>query len=446
LKAGRVYIGYKQILLAFGFLLISAHSFSQASSPYSRYGLGYVRSTDFSANAAMGGISAPYASFTHINFTNPASYASLLRTTIEAGFNVDGVGVQTKDSTYRAVNGNINHIAIAFVPKPDKFAVTIGLLPYTNINYNFIQDYTDSSIGTYRNAYAGKGSLYQLFAGAAYKIKSSISERNEFSIGFNASYIFGRVDYQKIITFPDSIDAYSTRNITSMNVSSFNYSVGLQYRTIIRAKRDNDERSAIYMTLGAYGSGGIKMNAKTSNYWERFDIDASTNTVSIIDTSLATYNVKSKLNMPYNLGLGAMFGNERFWLAGADFKYSAWSRFTSPLSNDVLKDNWRVAVGIQVTPKYDDRKYFNRVQYRFGGYYGKSQFAYKGSQLSEAGGTVGLGFPFKLSQSTSAALNVSADIGKRSAPNADAISESFYKITIGFVLNDRLWFIKRKFD
>jgi hypothetical protein len=440
-------IGFKKATgFAAGFLVLfftlGFHkAFSQAASPYSRYGLGYVRPTSFSANAAMGGVSAAYTSMLHINYTNPAAYASMTRTTLEIGANFDGLNIKTKDSVYRAANGNLNHLAVAFVPKPDKWAVSFGLLPYTNINYNFIQTFNDSAIGTYRDVYSGKGSLYQVYAGGAYKIKSRINERDQFSIGFNVGYVFGKLDYQKVISFPDTAYAYASRNVTNLQAGMFNYNVGIQYRRRIYHNKDNpDERTDIFMTLGAYGSGGVKMNAKISNYWDRFDVVSGVGVVSI-DTQESTFNQKYKLGMPFNIGAGFMFGNERYWMVGADFTYSKWSDFTTPLNNGNLNDSWRTSLGFQITPRYDDRKYFNKVQYRLGAYVGKSQFNYKGESMTEAAGTVGLGFPFK----SVARLNLTGDFGSRATANKNAISETFYRVTFGFVLND-IWFVKRKYD
>lgn len=451
MKANRIFITggrCPQVLFAFCFALMALSGFAQQASPYSRYGLGYVRSNTFSANYAMGGLSAAYASMGHINVVNPASYASLVRTTIEAGFTVNNSNIQTKDSVYKTSDGNISHIAVAFVPKPDKFAITMGLLPYTNINYDFIQDFKDPQIGAYRYAYSGKGSLYQVFLGGAYKIKGRINDKDQFSIGANIGYVFGKLSYQKIITFPDTAYSYSSRNVTAMNANSFTYNAGFQYRRLIYHNSDaGDARNDIYMTLGVNASGGIKMNAKVSNYWERFRLDASSGYLVTVDTAEASFDQKSKINMPVNVGAGVMFGNERFWMLGADFKYSTWSQYSSVLNNGQLKDSWRIAVGAQIIPKYDaNRNYFAKVQYRLGGYYGKSMFTYNSSQLTEAGGTVGLGFPFKIVKFASASLNLGGDFGSRSASDKSAVRETYYNISVGFVLNDLAWFIKRKFD
>lgn len=431
--------GFRTLSFLLLFLFVNHQlTFAQASSPYSRYGLGYVRSTVFSANKGMGELAAPYYSATNINYTNPASYASLTRTTVEIGANFDGVSI-IKDSTYKASTGSISHFAIAFVPTPKKnnYAISIGLLPYTNINYTFIQNFNDSAIGAHREIFSGTGSLYQVYAGGAYKIKG-------FSIGANLGFLFGKLDYQKTIAFPDSFGAYGTRNITTLNVRSFMYNVGVQYQyRIFHNDDDPDARSDIFATVGLYGSGGIKMNAKLSNSWERYEYNPNFGLIPV-DTAQATYNQKTKINLPFNLGAGVMFGNERFWMIGTDFKFMNWKSYTSPLNNAGLNDSWRLSFGFQITPKYDEldkKKYLSRVQYRLGGYYGQSEVNVDGKALDQAGGTVGFGFPFK----SLGRLNITGDFGTRGGNIKGGFRETYYKLTFGFVLND-IWFVKRKFD
>jgi hypothetical protein len=423
--------------LVFVWSLVIGHwSFSQASSPYSRFGLGYVRSTVFSANKAMGDLAAPYASAVNINYTNPASYASLTRTTIEVGFNFDGVNIYTKDSTYRGSSGSVNHFAIALVPnsKRNNWAISLGLLPYTNINYSFAQNFSDSSLGSFQEKFTGKGSLYQVYVGGAYRVKG-------FSIGANVGFLFGNLEYEKAIILPSNLNAYNTRNQTNMNVKSFMYNVGVQYqKRIYHNTNDPEARSDIFVTAGAYGSAGLKLTTKTSSRWERYREIVNVGT-EVIDIPEAEVEKQEKIPLPFNVGAGVMFGNERFWLIGTDFKFMNWKNFHSPLNNDNLDNGWRVSIGGQIIPKSDDRKYFNRVQFRLGTYFGKSEINPNGGMINEVAGTVGLGFPFK----SLARLNLSADIGTRGGSDKSVIRETFYKITFGLVLND-IWFIKRKFD
>lgn len=427
------------LLALFAFGAFSFTASAQSSSPYSRYGLGYIRPTVISANKGMGEVAAPYASSMFINFANPASYASINRSAIELGVNLDGANMVAKDSTYHALTGNVNHLAFAFSPKPDVWGLSLGLVPYSNTNFTFIQDVTDSVNGNHRLVQGGSGSLYQAYLGGAYKIKG-------FSIGLNLCYLFGKMSYEKSISFPDTAFAFNTRYVSDMGVSSFNYNVGLQYQYRIFHNPDAaDARTDIYVTLGAYGNGGVKMNANVTNRWERFVVTSAG--LTAIDTPQISASVKSKLSLPWNFGAGAMFGNELYWMVGADFRYANWSSFTSPLNSDPLGDSWRFNVGAQITPKYDDVKnYMARIQYRLGGYYGKSEVLVNGKNLSDAGGTLGLGFPLKTMRLFRGSLNLTGNFGSRTSTDASAIKENYYRVTFGFVLNDYDWFVKRKFD
>ena len=428
-----------QFILAFVLLLSYTDVFSQAESPYSIYGLGTLRNPVFSANAGMGFLAAPYASGVNINYANPASYASLTRTTIELGIMIDGAHISTGDSGYRAANASINHFAIALVPnaKHNAWAICLGLLPYSNVDYNFVENFNDPSLGQYAENFIGSGSLYNAYVGGAYKVKG-------FAIGANAGFIFGQLQYQKVVSFPaDSADSYAVRKIQNVNMKSFSYNLGIQYQKLIYHNRDDpDARRDVYVFLGAYGSGGLKMAAKVNSYWDRYDFPTSTDAQTIIDTLQQNATQTGKITMPMNLGAGLMFGNERFWMIGADFKYNTWGNYTTFLNNGGLVNSWQASLGMQITPHYDNLNYLQRVQYRLGAYYGKSEISFQGDHLSQAGATFGLGFPFK----TIAHINIGGDFGEMGDPaNKQVVQETYYRFTVGFVLND-IWFVKRKFD
>ena len=180
-------------------MLVSAQS---EESPYSHFGLGTIPSDVFSANKGMGYLAAPYASAININCANPASYGFLTRTTAEIGVNINGVNIVSNDTANRGGSGAISHFVLAFVPPSKKedhhYAIVVGLLPFSIVNYNFVQNYNDSisGIGPYSQNYIGSGSLYKIFVGGAYRYKG-------FSIGANVGYIFGQLQYQKINEFPD---------------------------------------------------------------------------------------------------------------------------------------------------------------------------------------------------------------------------------------------------
>lgn len=409
---------------------------AQSSSPFSRFGLGYLHNNAFSSNRALGEIGAGYSSHMYLNPTNPASYSELTLTSFEVGAGLHAVTIRTKDSIYNGFNGAMSHLALGFPLMRGRWGMSIGLLPYTNLNYNF----TQSNIDTFK-VYRGSGSLSQVYIGTGFKVKG-------FSFGINVGYVFGRLDYYRGFAFTDSLLALNSRNSAQARVGGFNYSVGVQYKARLKKKTsDNALNSDINFTAGAYGAGGIKFNAKLSNNWERYYYSNSAGTDIVIDTPLSYANVQGKIVMPYNFGLGFTVGNEAWWIAGFDFTYAGWSKFASPVNPDKLADSWRASLGLGIVPNVESKNFLARVQYKGGAYYGNTNIVYAGKTLKEYGGTLGISLPVRISAifREAARIHISADIGSHNTGDKTLLSENYYRVFFGFTLSN-LWFQKRKFD
>ena len=418
------------------FLLGTELSMAQAFSPYSRYGLGYLHSDVFSATRGMGGIATGYSSSSHINHTNPASYADIAITTFEVGANADALTIKTKDSVYNGVNGSVNHVALGIPLIRGKWGMSFGLLPYSNVNYRFALSDADTS-----KVYTGKGSLYQVYIGTAYKIKG-------FSIGINGGYMFGSMDYTKGFTFTDSINAYNVSNVSTLRAGGFVYNVGVQYKIrLLKKTNQNSLKNDIFLTVGAQGSSSVKIGSRLSSQWQRYLSSADGLQQISIDTPLTITDRAGKIVIPYNFSVGMTVGYENWWMVGLDFKYAGWSQFQYDLNDHTLGDSWRIMLGGCITPNYESRKFLSRLQFKAGGYYGASEIIYQGDHLTEYGGTVGLSVPivFGALYREAARFHFSADLGSRSPGNKDLITENYYRFHFGFTLNN-VWFVKRKFD
>ena len=418
---------------------------AQESSPYSRFGLGSLSDNLMSSTRGMGGISAGYSSSYHLNYANPASYADLGLTTFEVGANANAISLRTKDTIYNGVNGSVSHVAIGIPLIRGKLGMSFGLMPYSFVNYNFTSTQVDTN-----QVYTGKGSLYQVYVGAAYKVK-------DFSFGVNGGYMFGSVDYSRGYVFTDSIQAYNIQNLSTTRVYGFIYNVGVQYRhRIMKKTTQNTLKNDVFISIGAQGTTNVKLNTRVSSMWERY---TGTDPQVTIDTPLNYADKLGKITMPYNFSVGFTVGNENWWIVGADFKYSGWSQFSNYASALPTGDNWsfgdsyRAMIGAGIVPDYDSKNFFSRIQYKVGGYFGQSEIMYHstpgnaGTHLSEYGGTLGLSVPILINgiYREAAHFHFSADIGARTPGVKDLIAESYYRFNFGFTLNN-VWFIKRKFD
>jgi hypothetical protein len=223
----------------------------------------------------------------------------------------------------------------------------------------------------------------------------------------------------------------------------------------------NALKNDVFVTFGAQGATNIKLNTRVSSQWQRY---TGTDPAVIIDTPLNYADRNGKITIPYNWSAGFSVGNENWWLVGLDFKYTGWSQFSNydqalPTRPDLntaywsFGDSWRASVGAGIVPDIDSKKFFSRIQYKVGGYYGQSELMYhptptaSGQHLSEYGGTLGLSIPILFAgiYREAAHFHFAADIGARTPADKTLISESYYRFNFGFTLNN-VWFVKRKFD
>ena len=111
--------------------------------------------------------------------------------------------------------------------------------------------------------------------------------------------------------------------------------------------------------------------------------------------------------------------------------------------SDSLANSQSYRFGLEYTPNHDAlRGYFNRVQYRLGGYSSNSYLSIRGEQLTDYGITFGVGLPLR---GTKTSFNLGMVLGQRGTLNNDLIKENYGMIHVSFTMHD-FWFFKRQFD
>lgn len=429
------------LLLGLQFVVIVASA--QTFSPFSQFGLGTQRSTAFSSNKAMGGIAAGFADSRTINFTNPASYASLDYTVFSLGANVLGNVLSDSALITNASNGSVNHVAFAFPVMKNKWGMSIGLLPYTNMNYIFRENNSIDGIN-YENINSGGGSTYQFYLGNGFKF-------GKFSAGLNAALVFGQLDYTQQIAFADSLNYFNSIKHNEMVLKDVTFNVGLQYSTkISRLENEENDRIPIYLTAGVYGAPPIRLDAFLSEYNEATTTSILDGSPIPVDTAVgSSFGAYDRVMVPGYFGTGLTVGNEATWLVGLDFHYENWKNFSSPITNQNMVNDWKVKFGGQIIPKFDGKRFGQRVEYRLGGHLGKSRINLANTALPDFGMSFGLGLPFKKrsqqEQRALSKLNLTFELGRLGQNTGNVLKQNYYQLTIGYSLSD-VWFIKRKFD
>ena len=253
--------------------------------------------------------------------------------------------------------------------------------------------------------------------------------------------LFGNLENNREVTFINISNAYKDIFSDDINVSGFIYDLGFMYEFQF-GKDPNDPKSLPKqsLTVGLYGHGNTSFTTKTTSVRTRFNINYTQDTIS------NNTNVKDSGKLPGQITLGLVYRSKSKWLIGLDYTYSDWGKFENPAadfdgqSNALFKSS-RITGGLQFTPDATSyNRYLKRVGYRIGGYYFNDP---RLEDLKTYAITFGAGFPIVLSRNRTSFLNLAVELGSNVS---DTIDENFWKISLGFTLNDNSWFFKRKFN
>ncbi|MBT3209963.1 MAG: hypothetical protein HN704_08095 [Bacteroidetes bacterium] len=426
-----------KILVSLIILIISnnrGYTQSQISSPYTRYGIGYITQRGFGQNQAMGGLAYGLRSSNHINCSNPASYSSFdtLSFIFEAGLYYRSTFSETVESSQTNNDMNYNYLSIGF-PVTDWWYSSFGLLPFSDVGYNIRTSDTSNTygFGTIDNYYKGNGGIKQFYFGNSFLIKKHLS------VGFNATYLFGFIEQESILSFEDNT-VWSIENSNKVNISDFYFDFGLQYSNNYNDKFD--------YTFGLVFSNKSNISV-TKNV-----LDLKLSPYYGSDTIVNLSGEADEIVLPTNFGIGFSIKGEKV-LFGADYSTQNWSESTFLGESDNLENSNNFSVGFQYVPnKRSITNYFKRVNYRIGAHYSNTylniptkdinseMFGYE--QLNDIGISLGFGLPIRY---TNSAINIAVKVGQRGTTDFNLIKENYAIVSLNLSLHD-IWFVKRKFD
>ena len=417
------------------------------NSPYSRFGLGdpvdnnfvFLRSTGFS-----GAYYNPY----QINITNPASNGFLRATVFDLGLYSKYSKLSTTSNSSNVYSGNIEYISLGFplinpindllekkVRKYD-IGLTFTLMPNSNVGFNIKSDNEEPQIGRIIRSYEGSGGTYKFLTGLGFRYEN-------FAIGFNAGYFFGKINYNRQVLFPEIENPYSNNYHTDFAVNGFLYNVGAIYNLVLNKKQlaDDNTTRPRKLIFGIYGNSKTSFSSYGSkyNYSIIYDINAPESTR---DTTFND-NISGKGTLPVNLGGSIIYNDKNKIIIGLNFSQMLWSQYTNDVKDDQLLDSYDISLGAQYTPNESSyTNYFERVNYRAGVYYKTDPRSENDIQFEEKGIHMGLGLPFVYKRKISR-MNVDLNFGKKGGNLL--ISENFVKLSFSITFNDTEWFVKRKY-
>src|SRR5690606_37923986 len=131
----------KKLVTVFAILLtFSAPLFGQAvRSPFSTFGIGDVYGDYLIQNQGVGGMGVSQPQYWYINNQNPALLVYNMNTVFQAGMVGERRELLGDSLSQKSTNGNLNYLVTAFnvSKRPGRWSTSIGLMPYTTVNYDF---------------------------------------------------------------------------------------------------------------------------------------------------------------------------------------------------------------------------------------------------------------------------------------------------------------------
>ena len=424
---------FSAILLLLMMFLLALQGKAQENSPYSRYGLGDFVPGQNILNRGMGGLSSAFADYSSVNFTNPASYASLKITTFD-------IGLDYNSRSLRALNPPRKFNSAYLIPsymqiglplsKKKNWGMNIGLRPITRINYDILLNTRISGIDSAQYSYLGNGGTYQAFTGMAYGTKN-------LSIGFNAGYMFGNKEYSTRLSFVnDTINYKTTNSADTTRFGGLFFNAGIQYKIKLNKKT--------ILRLGFHGNLSTSMKATRNISRETIAYNPNAGVV-VIDSIYSSQDQKGTIVHPSSWGAGFMFEGENMWMFGGEIGVANWADYRYFGTADKMVNNWTGRIGGQFVPDFKSSNYWQRVTYRIGASFGPDNVQLN-KAIPQYMFSFGTGLPVRRNVYTNqyTTINTAFELGFRGNKSND-IRENIFRFSLGLSLSD-IWFNKPKYQ
>lgn len=389
------------------------------NSPYSRYGLGILSDQSVGMSRAMGGVGVGLRKSNTVNTLNPASYSAVDTLTFIAdmGFSIQNGNYQESNVKVNARNANVDYMAMQYRILP-KVGMTVGFLPFSNVGYSFSNTnviYRDNQDGDTKTtgSYSGSGGTRQFMAGLGYRPTKWLS------VGANASYLFGDLEYSSNVTFTQSTVSSSYVKYNA-EISALKLDFGLQ--GTIKRKKSTFVLGATYTPATDF-SGDVTKTALTT------ETEAEPQSLG-----------PGAFSIPDMFALGLSYSDENLTLA-ADASYQTWSKARF-LGQKEGADRLRLSAGFSYCPDNNSKSFLKHNTYR-GGLYMQQPYYTVGGRKGPMEYGIGAGFtmPVTIAYNSMSYLHFTAQYVRVQPGQSGMVTENYLRFTVGVSFLER-WFAK----
>ncbi|MFB0938474.1 MAG: hypothetical protein QMB29_06025 [Urechidicola sp.] len=416
-------------------LVISVNIFAQKtnSSPYSVLGIGDGISSKTVEESSMGGVGIANNNPNDMNFSNPASFASLFLTTYTMAGENRGFKIKEENEQVKASNAYLSYIAIG-IPLGEKGGFAFGLKPNTTVGYNLTNNTSDSEGDVVESSiYEGDGGTNKVFLGLGYEVFKNVS------IGLEGSYVFGNIN-NKIKNIKKDITLGTEYNIDN-KINGAGLKAGIIY--------ENKLKENLFLNLGTTLEFENELESEGNEYFYSVSLtDGIPRDTLLNSASRGTYKT------PLKTSLGVSISDPNKWAASIDYSFQNPIELGGSLINKNPRLNYSkasvLAIGGFYLPKYNSiSSYWDRVVYRAGMRIEKTGLMVDGTgdganftSIDDFGISFGVGLPLGNQVSR---LNLGFEFGKRGTTDNGLVEEEYFNFRLGLTLSNK-WFRKREIN
>ncbi|MFT4660904.1 MAG: hypothetical protein ACI8XB_001174 [Patiriisocius sp.] len=445
------------------------------TSLYSRFALGEIHDGTTIKQRGMSGLSIGVENPFMVNLNNPAALSFMKEPSFTVGLKYENVLASNSENEQRNTFSQFDHFAISFPVRKGSGGISLGLIPYSNMAYQYKDSLFIEDIDSYSNlTYNGEGGINTVFLKGGYKFKlnqdtTEFSQIDYLSFGAGFKYYFGSLTNTKRVEFPRGEGYINSFIADRSTYNDIGLDYGVFYKTFLKKKRDVKDKS-LSLNVGATIKPSVKLNGKQSADVFSYLLN-SLGEEFTVDSISAERDQSGYAILPTNIGAGISLdyffqnkdgGFQRNLLFGLDFTTNSWSDFETNFFEvkdfTEVTDNTNLTFGLQYRPntQFDDGQvssYFQACTYRFGMRSSTLNLTLDNQRLTENGINLGVSLPLVYglnSKNSETSLDLSVGYGTRGTTENALIKEDYLRIMVGFSLhpNQRFdkWFRKRKYD
>lgn len=393
-----------------------------SNSLYSVFGIGDLVPNSFAKQSGMGRAGVALASDGFINTMNPASLTSFGSSDVymEMGLSAYYSQYTSSGESVHAFDANLQHFSLGF-PVTSWWGSSFGLKPFSEIGYSIsTTSLYEGSLDGIDTEFTGTGGISQVYFNNSFRIGKNLS------LGLSFSYLTGTVE-QTESTNLLAIGFYDVNTSNSYYLRNIYWGFGLLYN--IHLKND----------MLSFGISYHPSQDLFSTYTHKVTVLGVDEDYIITDE---TEN-SEHFTFPGSLEVGLAYHfNSKLKLV-ADYGIQEWEGNSSLIKVANLTEKTSYHVGLEFWPdQKHSRSYFNKIQYRLGGYLENSYIMLRENQIKDYGITFGLGLPFKNQKSMT---NLSVELGRMGTLSDGLVREYYAGFSLDFVLHSN-WFRKKEFQ